>query len=269
MTPLDDAALARASASGAARRGLLAELSMAALANVTAAGTESVAAAAVRLYTFGRLPMSAWRRLGMDQATLRAELAGAATAAWLQVAAGPPDGPWWSWRPRLGPAAPPDAGWKLYVSPQAPLMTEAVRATLGACVGLPVVSVKCGGDASGMLRPDKLVVHLATQQAVHALAERLQRELDGCPVHGVPFTAALGGDGLLSWGRDPPLHSHWAAVGPSWRSWVTWLLAEGLAAPSEPSGDACQAALRSVARAGVDPLTWAAADDIWTRRMPG
>jgi hypothetical protein len=240
---------------------------MAALSYVAAVGFGSVPDAAARLYTFGRLPMAAWRRLGVDQAGLRAELAGVATAAWLQVAGGPPDGPWWSWRRRGGPAEPADGGWKVYVSPQAPLTVEAVRATLAAGAELPVVSVKCGGDASGLLRPDKLVVHLATFEAVEALAARLRRALDGCPVHGVPFTAALGGDGLLSWGRDPPRGSEIAAVAPSWRSWMTWILAEGMAA-SAPGCDPCQAALRRVECAGVDPLTWAAADDIWTRGMP-
>ena len=30
---------------------------------------------------------------------------------------------------------------------------------MAACEGLPVISLKYGADAHGMLRPDKLVVH--------------------------------------------------------------------------------------------------------------
>jgi hypothetical protein len=246
----------------------VAELSLAALAHVQALGCQSVAASAARLYTFGRQPMAVWRRLATSPDALRSELAGAGGAAWMPVAAGPPVGPWWSWRRRgCDDAMRNVPGWKLYVSPQPAWMIEAIRATLECAADLPVVSAKCGGDAQGILRPDKIVVHLATREAIDELAMRLRRALDGCPTHGVPFTAEVGCDGLLSWGRDPPLSLVSTAGRPSWRSWVTWCLAEGLAAPAASGTDACTAALRHIAAMGVDPLTWAPEDDIWSRRI--
>ena len=48
------------------------------------------------------------------------------------------------------------------------------------------------------------------------------RELRGCPPHGTPFTADLGGGGLVSWGVDPGAGAgdfRWLE-GESWRSLI-------------------------------------------------
>jgi hypothetical protein len=136
---------------------------------------------------------------------------------------------------------------------------------LTACSELPVASLKYGGDAQGLLRPDKLVVHFETREAVHVAAARLSPMLAGCPVHGVPFSGELGGDGLLSYGCDPPPGSPASRTGQSWRAWITRRLAEALANPPEAAeAERWRAALDHVARAGVDPVTWAPAVDIWT-----
>jgi len=247
--------------------GRVAALSTVALIQVRAAYPASVPEAAVRLYSFGRLPLMALRRSGYDDARLHAELATAASPAWVVVASGPPDGPWWAWRPRQIESALAAGGWKLYVSPQPHRMIDAVRATLNAAADLPVVSAKCGGDAQGLLRPDKIVVHLQSRAAIDALAARLARALQGCPAHGVPFTAEIGGDGLLSWGRDPPPDPVHGRQTPSWRTWITWRLAEGLMASAPVFDDPCAEALKRIAAAGVDARTWAPADDIFRRRI--
>ena len=55
------------------------------------------------------------------------------------------------------------------------------------------------------------------------------RSLGSCPAHGVPFTAEISPDGLLSWGADPPGRSFSdGADSTSWRMWVTRRLAEYL-----------------------------------------
>jgi len=141
---------------------------------------------------------------------------------------------------------------------------NAVRATLAACSELPVTSLKYGGDAQGMLRPDKLVVHFETREAVHVAAARLSPMLAGCPVHGVPFSGELGGDGLISFGCDPPPGSPASRTGLSWRAWITRRLAEVLANPARAGPESWRAALDDIARAGVDPATWAPTIDIWT-----
>lgn len=246
--------------------GRLAQLSLQGLRHAQALGADSVEVTAARLYAWNRLPMSVWRRLAAGPALLSTKTLIAAGSAWTQVMAGPPASPWCVWRLRGDPVEHSGPGWKLYVSPHPLQLADAVAASLNAAVGLPVVSLKYGGDAYGMLRPDKLVVHLASADVVPVLANRLLRALGGCPVQGVPYTAELGGDGLISWGCDPPAGSSGAAIGPSWRTWVTRLLAEGLASP-RPSGiEPCQVALDRIALAGVDPHTWTPAADLWARK---
>jgi hypothetical protein len=243
--------------------GRLSRLSLAGLQHAQELGGGSVEAAAARLYSWNRLPAAAWRRVAWVADLLPAEMAAAAVHEWVLVAQGPPVGPWWAWRPR---ARPPDAAngiWKLYVSPQPSHLVDVVRATLRACSELPVTSLKYGGDAQGMLRPDKLVVHFETAEAVQPAAARLSCVLSGCAVHGVPFSAELAGDGLISYGCDPPPDSPAARAGLSWRAWITRRLAEALASRPPLGSEPWRAALDHVARAGVDPVTWAPAADIW------
>lgn len=243
--------------------GRLAQLSLRGLQHAQALVSQSVDVTTARLYAWNRLPSSAWRQLAAEPALLATRAASAAGQNWIQVVPGPPAAPWCIWRPRSDPVEPAGRCWKVYVSPHPFHLAEAVAASMTASVGLPVVSLKYGADAHGMLRPDKLVVHLATLEAVYLLASRLLRSLDGCPVHGVPYTAELGGDGLISWGCDPPASSSAARIGPSWRAWVTRMLAEGLAGESCRRAEPWERSLHEIARAGVDTVTWAPTPELW------
>jgi hypothetical protein len=247
-----------------AGQGRLVGLSLAGLRHVHELGCASVETVAARLYAWHRLPASGWRRLAWQPDLLHVELVARASHEWVLVAAGPPAGPWWAWRPRARLADAPGGIWKLYISPQPNQLYEAVRAAFAQCIGLPVTDLKYGGDAQGVLRPDKLVVHFQTREAVDVAVERLSVTLSGCPVHGVPFSAELAGDGLLSYGCDPPPGSSASRTGLSWRAWITRRLAEALASPGQSGCEPWRAALAHVARAGVDPTTWAPAADIWT-----
>jgi hypothetical protein len=241
---------------------------MAGLQHAQELGAASVEAVAARLYSWNRLPTSAWCRVAWQADVLQAEASAAAGREWVLAASGPPSGAWWVWRPRAGSLNTAGSVWKLYISPQPNQLGEAVRRAFAACAGLPVISLKYGGDAQGMLRPDKLVVHFETREAVHAASERLSPMLADCPVHGVPFSAELACDGLLSYGCDPPPGSPASHSGQSWRAWITRRLAEPLAYPTEFGPEPWRAALAHVARAGVDPVTWAPAADIWTLVEP-
>jgi hypothetical protein len=73
------------------------------------------------------------------------------------------------------------------------------------------------------------------QRAADLLATRLA----SVAPQGVPFSAEIAGDGLLSWGMDPPRNARvlsWHDY-DSWRLWVVRRLARAIVtAQSEPHG---------------------------------
>jgi hypothetical protein len=240
----------------------LAELSVQALRHAQILDRAPVESVAARLYAWNRLPSSAWRQVRAEPSLIAKAASASAGSDWEQLAPGPPATPWCVWRQRDAPAMPTGRCWKLYVSPRPRHLAEAVCAALTACAGLSVVSLKYGLDAEGMLRPDKLVVHLANARAVRELGQRLLRSLGGAPVQGVPFTCEIGGDGLLSWGIDPPRDPA-AQTALSWRSWVTLVLANALCDDAGTDVEPWERALREVKRVGVNPQTWEPASDLW------
>ncbi len=92
--------------------------------------------------------------------------------------------------------------------------------------------------------------------------------LAGAPAHGVPFTAGVTADGMISWAADPPVHSGLAGAGASesWRSWLTTQLAAALIAgrgAESSRSDPVRFALHRVAALRIDPRTWIPADTVW------
>jgi hypothetical protein len=135
-------------------------------------------------------------------------------------------------------------------------------------VGAP--RFKVGSDAQGLLRSDKLIVYCSERSMLDALVERLLPLLRGVPAHGVPFTAALCSDGLLSYGIDPPPTARidgWSATGDrSWRMWIVRWLARTIERqrrddPGHPKPWAY--ALDRLRLEGVDPSTWTPADSLF------
>ncbi len=121
-----------------------------------------------------------------------------------------------------------------------------------------------------MLRPDKMVAYFSSYEDLMGTAEKLKEELAGCAGQGVPFTAELAGDGLLSWGVDPPAEEHglpWLGR-ESWRLWVTNRLAVALIAASTGGSanlEPWQFALRRLQLEGVDTRLWTPAGTDWKR----
>jgi hypothetical protein len=119
--------------------------------------------------------------------------------------------------------------YKLYLSPQMIALQECWQMALPIFAESKAVGLKIGADAYGLLRPDKIVAHFESQEALLATADELEKVLVGFPSQGVPFTALLGNSGgLLSWGVDLPSMSQ-----GSWRSWLTDNLATAMIAASE------------------------------------
>lgn len=266
-------------------RGRIAELSCAALRYGQALAGVSESELAMRLYFYGRRPVSsALRRRLADEAAVAAfqgigpggSAREALDTGWQEIS--PARGRRSSWRRwRAVPmtrreAEPAGAAYKLYVSPAIEGLEAAVGAVATSLATARGVSAfKVGCDAHGICRPDKLVVYFDRLDDLQAGAAVLRERLRGCPAHGVPFTAAITRDGLLSWGADPPVRpSADGAGGASWRMWVTERLAEYLtvARDAGPEGlEPWEFALERLRLSGVDTDTWVPASGMWPEAL--
>ncbi|WP_190240568.1 hypothetical protein [Pelotomaculum schinkii] len=133
---------------------------------------------------------------------------------------------------------------------------------------------KVCNDLSGLLRPDKFIVYFESTAPLFSLGDRLQERLDGVPSHGVPFTAELGGNGLLSWGLDPPRLSGGpgASLSESWRTWLADRIAGALWQSRQQGlrGErACEAALLRLQTTGVDIDRWMPTEPLFGKTGPG
>jgi len=261
-------------------RGRIGEVSVAALRYAQELADLPAPLLALRLYLYGRRPVSPelQRRLPDESAvasylgiapggTARAAL----DAGWRALPSSHEPRYWRTWRRRsVGPVT--DGAWptpyKLYVSPAIDALAGALGAVADSLARVPGVSAfKVGADLPGICRPDKLVVYFDRLDDLQRGAAQLEHSLKGCPAHGVPFTAPVTADGLLSWGADPPAPSAVESEAlSSWRMWVTERLAEYLVAAREGSAgtlEPWQFALERLRLSGVDTDTWAPASDMW------
>lgn len=233
-----------------------------------------------RLYFFNRRPLTPElaRRfatrgavadfLGVSEGRLESGFA----AAWERVPLPPENDGWLLWRSRRAAAGDPDAAdHKLYVSPTLESVSEAFRVVLDVAAELDVPALKVGNDVYGLLRPDKIVLYVLGREHVDEVASELARRLDGVEAQGVPFTAELAGNGLLSWGIDPPRTEQvfsWQER-ESWRLWVTNRLATALVAARGARGSTLepwQYALERLRLEGVDTATWTPGPGLWAAR---
>ncbi len=142
---------------------------------------------------------------------------------------------------------------KLYVSPAPRELPLAFPVIAKQFARLKVRSFKVGRGIEGLLRSDKIVAHFEDREHMEEVATAISLSLPTISVQGVPFTEDAGGNGLLSFGVDPPHDTE----AKSWRSWLTKRLANGLmSAKSGSPRERIEAALDAMRSAGVDPLVW-------------
>ncbi|MET8040632.1 hypothetical protein ABZU25_07170 [Micromonospora sp. NPDC005215] len=260
--------------------GRIGELSRAALRYAQCLADLPEPLLAGRLYSYGRTPVHPRLRERLPNRSAIADHLGLAPdgqlvrelsdARWTAPAPPAEHHHWWHWHapPPADPFAPQHtSGYKLYVSPTLAVMPDAVRAVAQVVPGLPGVSgFKVGADHVGLCRPDRLVVYLDQPTDLTACAEALRDKLSGLPADGVTFSTALTGDGLLSWGTDPP------GAKTSWRGWVTARLARYLAAAQLADPGAAppwRLALHRLRLSGVDTRTWTADRGLWATSPGG
>lgn len=252
---------------GALPDGVLARLSLAAVEYVQRLDLSNPAAMSGRLYAYNRIPVGPTFQRWWPNGVVRSRLDDVVSSAshpsddW-QASTSDPTWSTYARNDRSSQLGSDSSIYKLYVSP----LPDHYFATLERVVAMvplqpEVIGWKAGNDLRALLRPDKLVVYFLSADAVRSFASDLLAVLDGVPAQGVPFTAELGSDGLLSWGVDPPRLSTGPAsvLSDSWRTWLTDRLAgalwqatrDGLDGPS-----ACDAALHRLRVAGVDTQRW-------------
>ena len=143
---------------------------------------------------------------------------------------------------------------KVYVSPTVAALPRALPIVFASNAELHVPAWKVGAGAPGLYRADKIVCYFATPTAAVRTGQQLARVLGGVPAQGVPFSGALDGSGIVSWGRD--------LDGRSWRSMVCTALARELVAARQLLGLAATAervaaaALHALGNAGLDVVDW-------------
>lgn len=251
----------------------IARLSRQALRYAQALPFRDAATLSGRLYTWGRIPATpSWVRQFPNEQAIRecllvnqgAKNALRLDARWKALPAGPDNDAWLFWQSRPQPTGVAMAACKLYVSPRPGHLREAFEAMVPALEHTRANAFKVGKDRSGLLRPDKMIAYFSHFEQAQEAADRILSQLNGCPAHGVPFTAQLGSP-LLSWGVDPPTERNvppWLAR-QSWRFWVTNRLAVALAqalrqadsCPAE-SPEPWQFAVDRLSLDGVDTDTW-------------
>lgn len=148
---------------------------------------------------------------------------------------------------------------KLYISPALEDLPRVAGVLAPLLAGQRATGFKLGRDALGLLRPDKIVAYFHSLDDLLAAAHALADAIDGVAPHGVPFTAAVTDDGLLSWGVDPPPGQGFAAWNgrESWRQWVIVRLATALL-DARTRGDEApwRFALERLRLDGVDVERW-------------
>jgi hypothetical protein len=232
-----------------------------------------------RLYFYNRTPASTrWRRMFPNRDAAAAYLGlqpgGANLRAiernWSRVDAATASG-WLQWTARkTTERRSTGVGYKLYLSPKCEALPSVFKAAAETLARCGAAHFKIGQDLYGLLRSDKMVGYFPDFELLENAAAQLARLLDGCPPHGVPFTAELAGGGLLSWGVDPPVEeqSFGSQARESWRLWVTNRLATALLACKASPVSAVepwQFALERLRLEDIDTDTWTPATFIWRK----
>jgi hypothetical protein len=268
--------------------GRISRLSLAALKYAQALDIADSVRLCARLYFYNRVPAAPdlLCRLPGTEAVLRflgasgsGPLRSLLETQWAATGFSDAHSGWLLWRRPSGFASAAQSGtYKLYVSPALEALPEVFALFVSVVTEQSVPVFKTGKDLAGLLRPDKLIAYFSNFDHLQETAQRLAGKLMGAPVQGVPFTAELGCDGLLSWGIDPPVPPTSTALEDqeSWRVWLASRLAGALIAAkaaktdnaAETSIEPWRFAVERVRLEGVDTDTWTPVASIWKPSPP-
>jgi hypothetical protein len=263
--------------------GFIPALSIEALRYAQALEITDAATLSARMYFYNRVPATpTWMlrfptphavagHLGLDETGSMTRLL---RRSWSMVASTPAYNGWRMWRHKDVGEQPRETRitFKLYISPACGAVREAFEIVANTMTEAEVPCFKVGHDVYGLLRPDKIIAYFWSFEHLSQVAERLREKLCGIPAHGVPFTAELTDDGLLSWGMDPPrdLQSLRWQERESWRLWLTNRLATALLAAKATKSvrpEPWQFAVDRLQLDGVDTDSWTPHSAIWDKYL--
>ena len=250
-----------------ATRGYTGRLSIDGLKYGQRLGVSDPALLSARLYRYNTAPASprTSRWPAPSAAEIEGQLAlaaGGRAAAWrLAEPVEERDG-WTAWsNAAAGGSYSRDRVYKLYISPLIEDLRAALPPVINAIARSDAIAFKLGRGPYGLLRPDKLVVYFGSLADLLEMTKALRPKLAGIRPQGVPFSASITPDGLLSWGLDPPRERQtWGSESEeSWRSWVTNRLATALRLAADGDGEVepWEFALERLRLEGVDTSTFA------------
>jgi hypothetical protein len=262
-----------ASCEGAERAG---ELALAALRYGQALRLGDPDLLAARLYRYGTMPLTpTWARrlpdpaltLGFLGASEGTALAHRLRTCFTEVHGGRSDS-WLAWSNQARrPLGGDEPTYKLYASPVPDDLPAAFFHVAEVLSCRDHLQFKVGASATGVLRPDKLVVYFGDLDTLRRASDDLARRLTGLRSHGVPFAAEIASGGMLSWGVDPPRTARALAWqdAESWRLVVVRRLAAALIAAQTDSGpmEPARYALERLRLDGVDVDRWAPPSGRW------
>ena len=251
----------------AVQRSRVAQLSTDAIAYAGALEELELAEIAARLYMYNRAPVVPrfLRQFADDEKILEYLIAGTVTDRALQSHWKRQNSSqgwlFWQGEGRAGPHP-----FKLYVSPAVEALPQAFQIAVDSFARVKCTQFKVGRSAYGLLRPDKLVAYFVDLDQLREAAELIHASAAGITTQGVPFTAAIDREGLVSWGMDPPRLEQVLAdqTHQSWRQWVAARIAVyTMAAKESGAEDLVGFVLERVGLDGIDTSTWSPNLAIW------
>ncbi|HEV8123843.1 MAG TPA: hypothetical protein VGP80_06370 [Gemmatimonadales bacterium] len=213
-------------------KGYTGQLSLAALRYGQRLELQDTTLLSARLYRYNTVPasprISRWT-VPSDSEITTWLAASSRAATWHRPERDSP-GAWSAWSRSGHSSGADEPVYKLYVSPLYEDLRDVLPVVVAAAANSPAFAFKLGRPPFGVTRPDKLVLYFRDEAALLQTARGLAVGLAGVRRHGVPFTAAITEDGLLSWGMDPGRHHQTPGLEreESWRWWVTNRLAVAL-----------------------------------------
>jgi len=259
------AAALRGLSNASSSRGHIATISRDALVYASMLDTESPLDVEARLYMYNQAPLTPSRSkvipnrsavrsfLGIDRGPIPTVLnehwVESTADAWIQ---------WTSKRPSESAVSHRAPTYKLYLSPTIDALPHVFATTVRVLADAGVTAFKVGASPRDLARPDKLVAYFRSRDRALECGALLSTQLSGTPVQGVPFSATINDDGLVSWGMDPA-DQLGRAPETSWRRWICRRLAHYLTAISSSTDTSVppwEFALERLRLDGVDTVRW-------------